>query len=164
MGHHPEARTVGEFAKEVAAAVRRWKSDEGMPLNQPLASVQILTDLQGVEASDRDLRSALVTDDLSFAKEDATLHEEPRTLRPVHAVIGPEFRKDAREVSGLITSADPPSAAEALRSGGWKVQLSSGEDATLTEAHVQVESGWVSHGHAVETLTVDGAVIVITRE
>ena len=42
--------------------------------------------------------------------------------------------------------------------------MSSGEEATLTPEHVTIESGWVSHGHAVEALTVDDAVVVITRK
>ena len=64
---------------------------------------------------------------------------------------------------GLISKADPVGAASALRSGGWAVDLSSGESVTLTTDHVTVESGWVSHGHAVEALNVGDAVVVITK-
>jgi valyl-tRNA synthetase len=159
-----EARAVGDFAKEVAAAVRRWKSEVGLALNEPLASVQVLTETPKVEAAAGDLASALVTKDLTFAREDPTLHEEPRALKPVHARLGPEFRASAKEIAAIIATTDPAEATRAVRAGGWKVRLGSGEEATLTTEHVSVESGWVSHGHAVDTLTVDGAVIVITRE
>ncbi len=159
----PVARHVGEFVKEVAATVRRWKSETGMPLNEPLAEVQVLCDLEGVDAASRDLRSAIVADQLTFAREDPTLHEEPRRLRPVHSKLGPEFRQAAKEVVGLIGEADPVEAASALRSGGWAVELSSGESITLTTDHVTVESGWVSHGHAVEALNVGDAVVVVTK-
>jgi len=159
-----DAARVGEFVKGVAAAVRRWKSEAGMALNEPLASVQVLTDVPGAEAGSRDLRSAIVAEELSFALEDPTLHEEPRELRPVHARLGPEFRKAAKEVLSVIADADPAQAAQELRGDGWRVGLPSGEEVTLTEDHVTIVSGWVSHGHAVETLTVDGAVVVIERK
>ncbi len=158
------AREVGEFVKEVAASVRRWKSETGMALNEPLAEVQVLTSIDGAAAASGDLGSALVTDRLTFAREDPTLHEEPRALKPVHAKVGPEFRQAAKEIVGIISQADPAEAAKALRSGGWKFTLGSGEDVTLTTEHVTVESGWVSHGHAVAALTVGDAVVVITRK
>jgi valyl-tRNA synthetase len=158
------ARRVGEFVKEVAATIRRWKSETGMPLNQPLAEVQVLTDIEGVATASRDLKSAIVADELTFASEDPTLHEEPRALRPVHSRLGPEFRQAAKEVVALIGDADPADAAKALRSGGWSIDLSSGEKATLTPEHVTVESGWVSHGHAVEALNVGEAVVVVKRK
>jgi len=158
------ARAIGEFSKEIAAAVRRWKSESGMPLNQPLAEVQVLSHLEDAGAAARDLKSAIVADALAFAREDPTLHEEPRALKPVHSRLGPQFRQAAKEVVDVVGGADPVEAARALRSGGWDITLSSGEKVTLTEEHVTVESGWVSHGHAVEALTVDDAVVVITRK
>ena len=44
---------------------------------------------------------------------------------------------------------------------GW--HHSDGNEATLTEEHLTVESGWFSHGHEVETLTVNDTVVVITK-
>jgi valyl-tRNA synthetase len=164
MGTDEKARAVGEFVKEIAASIRRWKSETGMPLNQPLAQVQVLSEMEGAVTASRDLKSAIVADQLSFAREDPTLHEEPRTLRPVHAKLGPEFRQAAKEVVGLIGDADPAEAAQALRSGGWSFDLQNGDTVTLTTDHVTVVSGWVSHGHAVEALTVDDAVVVITKK
>ncbi len=158
------AREVGEFVKEVAATVRRWKSETGLPLNQPLAEVQVLTGMESASSASRDLRSAIVADELTFATEDPTLHEEPRALRPVHSKLGPEFRQAAKEVVGQIAEADPVEAAKALRSGGWTISLSSGDQVTLTTDHVTVESGWVSHGHEVEALNVGDAVVVVTKK
>jgi valyl-tRNA synthetase len=160
---HPEAREVGEFAKEIAAAVRRWKSETGLALNEPLAEVQVLSGLEGLSSTAVDLKAAIGADDLSFAAEDETLREEPRVLKPVHARIGPEFRAAAKEIVAIIGTADPVDTTEALRSGGWTVRLASGDEATLTTDHVNVESGWVSHGHAVEALPVGDAVVVITK-
>ncbi len=159
-----EARRVGEFVKEIAASVSRWKSEAGLALNEPLAEVQVLTTQEGATAASVDLRSALVTDKLGFAREDPTLHEEPRALKPVHAKLGPEFRAAAKEIATIISEADAAEATQALRSGGWKIQLSTGEEVTLTTEHVTVRSGWISHGHAVDTLTVGEAVVVITRK
>jgi valyl-tRNA synthetase len=160
----PEAVPAGEFAKTVAAAVRNWKSDQGIPLNAPLASVQLITSKADLEDISRDLGAAIVTEELTFAAEDPTLKEEPKALKPVHARIGPEFRQQAKEILGHIASADPAEVASALRQGGWTVQLSGGEAVTLTDEYLSVESGWFSHGHEVETITVDDIVVVMSRK
>jgi len=55
-------------------------------------------------------------------------------------------------------------AAQDLRSGGWKVPLSNGDEVTLTTDHVTIISGWISQGHAVDTMTVGEAVVVITQK
>ncbi|MFP4116296.1 MAG: valine--tRNA ligase [Candidatus Aenigmatarchaeota archaeon] len=39
-----EAREVGELAKDVIEEIRRWKSDEGIPLNREVALVQFFAD------------------------------------------------------------------------------------------------------------------------
>ena len=62
-GQDESAREVGEFAKEIAATVRRWKSEMGLALNEPLTEVQILLGPEGLRAAKGDLRSALVADD-----------------------------------------------------------------------------------------------------
>jgi valyl-tRNA synthetase len=164
MGADETARGVGEFVKEIAASVRRWKSETGMALNHPLSEVQVLSEMEGVVTASRDLKSAIGAEELTFAREDPTLHEEPRALKPVHSKLGPELRQAAKEVVAIIGEADPAQAAKALRSTGWTVDLASGDQFTLTTDHVTVVSGWVSHGHAVEALTVDDAVVVITKK
>ncbi len=159
-----KAKALGEFAKGVAAAVRSWKSHKGMALNKPLGSVEIITKLKGTKAILSDLKAAMVVKRLSIVASDPTLHEEPRGLKPIHASLGPKFKQATNEVAGLIASADPARAAKALREDRWLVRLRNGQTITLTKADVAIESGWVSHGKAVETLPVEDAVVVIETE
>ncbi len=159
-----EAKMLGEFAKRIAAAVRNWKSGKGMALNKALRSVQIITKVKGVEAISGDLKAAMVAERLSIVESDPTLHEEPRALKPIHSRLGPRFKGAAREVAELIASADPAAAVKALREGEWRVRLSNGQIASLTKEDVAIESGWVSHGRAVEALPLEDAVVVIEAE
>jgi valyl-tRNA synthetase len=154
---------VGAFAKDVASAVRHWKSESGLALNAKLASVEVLTAMEGANAAARDLKAAIGAVELTFAASDETLREEPRALKPVHAKIGPEFRARAKAVVASIASADVAKAAGALRTGAWELEVAPGERVTLTPGHVTVESGWTSHGRAVSVLSVAGAVVVIGR-
>ena len=118
----------------------------------------------GARAASRDLKASIGAGKLTFAKADRTLHEEPRSLRPVFSKIGPEFRADANEVNGLIAKADPNEVSKALKEGGWEVSYGAGKRAKLTAEHITVESGWVSHGKAVHVLSAGDAVVVIMIE
>ena len=159
----PRLAEVGAFAKDVASAVRHWKSESGMALNAKLASVQVLAAIEGADAAVRDLKAAIGAEQLSFAAADETLHEEARALRPVFAKIGPEFRAAAKDVVAAIAAADAAKAAESLRAGAWDLELTGGRKVHLTPEHVTVEKGWTSHGRAVSVLSVAGAIVVIGR-
>jgi valyl-tRNA synthetase len=160
----PGARVVGEFAKEVTAAVRRWKSEKGWSLNRPLAGIEVLTELKEAGEAVGDIKSALAAEELTIAREDPTLREEPIALKPVHSRIGPRFRGDTGEVMKLIASADPGEAARALQGDGWKVALPGGREEVLTAQDVEVESGWISHGRAVEAIPAGDSVVVVRPE
>ncbi len=159
-----EARRVGELAKAVAGAVRGWKSDNGWALNRPLAAVEVITPVKALELATDELRAAMATKRLDVVSEDPTLHEEPRALRPVHAKLGPRFKVRTVEVLKLIESADPAEASRSLKKGGWMICLKDGRQECLTEAEVAVESGWVSHGRPVETISVEGGLVVLRAE
>ena len=160
----PGARVVGEFAKEVTAAVRRWKSEKGWSLNRPLAGIEVLTELKEAGEAVGDIKSALAAEELTIAREDPTLREEPIALKPVHSRIGPRFRGDTGEVMKLIASADPGEVARALQGDGWKVALPGGREELLTAQDVEVESGWISHGRAVEAIPAGNSVVVVRPE
>jgi valyl-tRNA synthetase len=160
----PEARAPGEFAKEVAAAVRRWKSEKGISLNRPLSSVEIITRIGGAQKASSDIKAAIAADQLEIIQEDPTLRQEPICLRPNHATIGPRFRKATREVISRLAEARPAEVAEALKAEGWTIELSDGSEATLTGEDVQIEYGWVSRGHAVNALSVADSIVVIRRD
>ena len=151
----------GEFAKEVVAAVRRWKSEKGMSLNRPLSSVEIITSISDAKKASSDIKAAIAADELAIVEEDPTLHQEPLSLRPNHAAIGPRFRKATGEVLARLAEETPEEVAEALKAGGWTVELSDGSEATLTGDDVEIEYGWVSRGQAVDALSVADSVVVI---
>jgi valyl-tRNA synthetase len=158
------AAAVGEFAKEAVAAVRRWKSEHGMSLNTPLRSVEIIASVGGIDEARGDIRSAITAGELTIMSEDPTLHEEAVSLRPVHSQLGPRFREATKEIVDLIGAADPLDVAEALGKGGWEVALKSGETVNLAKEHIVVETGWVSRGQAVETVSLEDALVVIRRD
>jgi len=64
----------------------------------------------------------------------------------------------------LIASADPGEAARALQGDGWKVALPGGREELLTAQDVEVESGWISHGRAVEAIPAGNSVVVVRPE
>ena len=158
----PEADRIGELAKEVTSAIRRWKSGRGLALNSPLKSVQVITREDGLASVAEDMRSTVSAEEFSVVREDPTLQERAVSVSPVYSKIGPRFRERSREIVQLLSRADPGEVAAALKAGGWTAGLSDGTRVTLTADEVQVQTGWTSHGQAVEIVHADGATVVIT--
>jgi len=155
-----EALRLGESAKRIAAAVRRWKSERGVSLNRPLASVEVITGADLKPVAD-DLKAAMSANQFTLVTEDRSLHQEARGLRPIHSKLGPRFRSFTGEVIRILGEAEPKEVAEALRRGGWTIRLGDGREEVLTEEEINVETSWVSHGRDVEALSLDDAVIVL---
>ncbi len=160
----PEAREVGEFAKDVASEIRSWKSDNGLSLNSPLKSVEIIAEIQGAEEASEDIKAAAGAEELVIVEEDPTLHQEPQDIRPVHSRIGPRFRSNTGYVIEQIENREPKEILDQLEENGeWIIELPDGSEGAITKEDIEIESRWVSHGATVETLQVPKAVIVISR-
>jgi len=159
---YPGAREPGEFAKNVASAVRRWKSDQGMSLNRKVESIEIITDVHSAQEVAKDVKATTNAEELIFVAEDPTLHQEARAVKAVLSEIGPRFRSRAGEVARVIEGADPGEISEAIAEGGeWRFPLPDGSEASITEDDIEIEWGWISHGESVETISLPNAMIVI---
>ncbi|KXA92884.1 hypothetical protein AKJ64_01955 [candidate division MSBL1 archaeon SCGC-AAA259E17] len=67
-----EAKDLGELAKDVIEAIRRWKSDEGIPLNEELETVRVDTDPETEEKVKRVgeiIRGTIKVGELEFQGE-----------------------------------------------------------------------------------------------
>ena len=121
----------GGLVVEIASAVRAWKSDEGMPLNEPLERVEVYTDI--------DLDKGLDTYDLSdtinapvyVRAGHPNVERVPIAVEVDHSAIGPTFRDKASDVIAALQAADPAEVqAEVLSRGAVDVDAN-GEVVTV---------------------------------
>ncbi len=157
-----EAVERGEALKDAIAAIRGWKSDEGIPLSQDLAAVEIGGDraslLEGLE--DDIARTVKVgTVRLSAA---SGVQEVVAAIRPRYDVIGPAFREGAEAIYAALGELDPEAAAAALAKGSLTL-TAAGKEVVLDPTMVVVEKAAAADREGAEALVQNGFSFVIQR-
>ncbi|NYT02459.1 MAG: class I tRNA ligase family protein, partial [Methanosarcinales archaeon] len=147
---------AGLLIKDIAAAIRRYKSDRGIALNAPLSSIRIFadrrletTDLQGVANSPVEAR---------VGKPD--LETRPAAVKPVMKVIGPRFKGQAGALIKALTSIPAAEIESQMASGSIAVD---GQPLELLPEMVEVVYETLSGGQAVDVLQVGEATVLVRR-
>jgi len=158
------AERRGQHVADVASAVRGWKSDEGLPLNE---------ELDRIEAYPADLPEegpALDTYDLSSTINAPVYVEEgqpnvelvPVGIDPDHSTIGPEFRDRAGEVVSALETADPAEIKRQTELDG-EVEVDVGGEVLVVEGDAVdvVEEHRAASGEEVAVLEIDDGTVLV---
>ncbi|NLL95170.1 MAG: valine--tRNA ligase [Thermoplasmatales archaeon] len=158
----PGAVEAGDLLRDVIAAVRGWKSDNKIPLNAPLALVELIggpvADLAGSEV---DVSETVKAAEVVFA-ETADISEEIVAMKPVHAKLGPEFKGDAKAIAEAVGGMDPAEAAAAFSEGGVKVDVG-GREIDVGPGYFEPERKLMLGGRAVDTIQMGDLLIAIEK-
>jgi valyl-tRNA synthetase len=147
----------GEFIKDVASAVRRYKSEKGMALNARLEKIELygvdmdITDLIGVTNSPVEIIAG---------KPD--FEHVPVNIKPNMGKIGPVFRGKAKAIIDALLEENPKKVADEISKGKISVSVN-GEVIELEPDFVEIEKEVVSAGRSVDVLDVSGMPVVIVR-
>jgi len=152
-----DAERSGEFIKDVASAVRRYKSEKGIALNARLEKIEMygvdmdVTDLIGVTNSPVEVIGG---------KPD--FEHVPVSIKPNMGKIGPKFRGQAKAIIDALLEENPKRIADEIARGRISVSVN-GEVIELEPDFVEVEKEVVSAGRSVDVLDVSGVPVVIVR-
>lgn len=155
-----EAEKTGEILKDIVASVRSWKSDRKMPLNAPVACVELVGPGASVLECARDDISETVKASKIIIAESANIKEAAKGVKPVHSKLGPAFKASAKVIAAAIASADPAEIAKQLSSGKASLEA----DGTVYELgpeYFEVETELTLDGKAVETVQVGDILVVL---
>jgi valyl-tRNA synthetase len=151
----------GEFLKEVISAIRNWKSERGMALNEEIELVELVGEkasfLLGVE---RDILETIRAKRLQITSE-IELEEKVTNIKPVLSKLGPEFKQGAKEIISKVLQFDPDEIAPSIEKGALEIELSDGTQVKLEGEYFQVEKSLTLGGKEVETLQVREMLIAI---
>ncbi|WP_330630096.1 valine--tRNA ligase [Halocatena halophila] len=163
----PATINRGQLIADTASAIRGWKSDTGMALNEELDRIEVYVD----EADDE---PAIDTYDLSSAVNAPVYIEVgrpnvelvPVAVDPDHSVIGPEFRENASAVVDALEAADPAEIkAEAETNGELTLDLGT-QTVALDVSAIEInEELRAASGEEVDVLDLDNrdATVLIYR-
>ncbi|MEM3058633.1 MAG: valine--tRNA ligase [Methanomassiliicoccales archaeon] len=153
----------GELAKEIISAIRSWKSEKGLALNQPLGMVELIG--EGVDILSEckdDIMETVRAKELKMVG-DAKIEEIIVGIRPNKSKIGPRFREKAKEIMSVINQLNSNEIFEAITKGELKVVLSDGSVANIEKDMIDVEKKLMLEGFEVDTLQI-GSVLVAVRQ
>jgi valyl-tRNA synthetase len=153
----------GVLAKDIVAAIRNWKAERGLPLNEALASVEIIgADEELMADVSNDILKTVKAQSIRLASK-ADLEERVLGVRPVLAKIGPTFRAQAKEVTEALKQLRPNGIVELMETGSMQIPLSDGTSAKVTSDFVQLLKQLTLHGQAVETIQLGEMLIAISK-
>jgi valyl-tRNA synthetase len=151
--------SIGEYTIEVIDEVRRYKSSHGIPLNQPVSTVNIYTeDPSKIEIALNDIKNTDKIENITVQNGKPDVHEKVIAMEPVMSKVGPTFKQDAKKIIDYIANNDPEEIAKQLEENG-KVDV---DNVSFTAEHVSTESELVSKtGQKVDVLQTENNGIII---
>jgi len=150
------AQPEGSLIKEVAAAVRRYKSDRGMALNSPLAEIEVYCDLD-LETTDL---SGSTSSPVVVKGGSPEIETRAVEVQPQMKAIGPIFKNQSGEIIQKLKSMDPEDVARQLEAG--RIEVVVGERVVeLGPGAVEIATETLSAGKAVEMIILAGATVLI---
>jgi len=157
-----KAEHTGDMLKDVIASVRGWKSDNKIPLNAEIASVEIIgKDAKELDVAKDDIIETVKAKSLKIVSS-AVLKEDIVAVKPVHSKLGPAFKGLAKSIVSQIAAMDVKQIAGSLEKGGVELTVD-GEVITLTKEFLELEKRLLLDGKAVETVQLGEMLIAIER-
>jgi valyl-tRNA synthetase len=142
-------RAAGERAMAAIGALRRYKSERGLPLNEPLDEVVVYGDVEGFE---RAVERVMHVEDLSVRTESAAVEEVVTGIDLDYSLVGPEFGERVGDIDAAVAAGDYELDGEAL--------VVAGERLGPEMFAVERERRYGGEGTLVEAEDADVAVVV----
>ena len=156
-----EAEKLGELAREIVGAIRRYKNSHGLALNAKLKHVAIYaTDsYEMLKTIEKDIAGTMNIERLEIIKGGPELEERIIEIKPNFRTVGPRYGKLVPKITAYLKE-NAEEVAKALKETG-KVEFEvEGEKVELTKDDVVIRKAVFSEGEEVETAVVGDAVVL----
>ncbi|ASJ10686.1 valine--tRNA ligase [Thermococcus sp. P6] len=156
-----EAEKLGELAREVIGAMRRYKNGHGLPLNARLNHVVIYAteSYDALKSIERDVAGTMNIERLEIVRGEPELEERITEIKPNFRTVGPRYGRLVPGITAYLRE-NAEEVAKALKESG-KVEFEvDGEKVQLGKEDVVIRRAVFSEGEEVETAVVGDAVIV----
>jgi valyl-tRNA synthetase len=159
----PEAAAMtvdpaGRAIKDIAAAVRRYKSEKGLPLNAPLSGIAVYSDLD-LETVDL---SGVANAPVESRMGRPEIEMRPTAVKPQMKVLGPRFKGKSGAIMKALEAMDVAEISQQKEAGSIQVKL--GEELIqLPPEAVEIVTETLSAGEAVDIIELEGAAVLVRR-
>ena len=155
----PGAEKEGVLIAEIASYVRRYKSERGIPLNAPLKQIDIYT---SVLTDVTEIRGVTNTQ-VELHRETPEFEELPARIKPNMSIIGPRYRKEAKEIINILEKTNPREIAEEMKKENKITLKTESGTLDLSEESISIEKEILLRGRAVDVETINKSIVVIEK-
>jgi valyl-tRNA synthetase len=153
-----ESSPAGLQIKEIAAAIRRYKSEKGLALNCQLPGISVYSDLY-LETTDL---AGVANSPVESKIGKPEIEMRPVGVKPLMKALGPTFKDKSSRVIKALGTMDPTQVALMKASGSIRVDLGS-EAVDVPAEAVDVVTETLSRGQTVDLLRVGESTVLIKR-
>ncbi|ASJ00910.1 valine--tRNA ligase [Thermococcus gorgonarius] len=156
-----KAEKLGELAREIVGAMRRYKNSHGLALNAKLKHVAIYaTDsYELLKTIEKDIAGTMNIERLEIIKGEPELEERIIEIKPNFRTVGPRYGKLVPKITAYLKE-NADEVAKALKENG-KVEFEvDGQKVELTKDDIVLRKAVFSEGEEVETAVVGDAVVL----
>ncbi len=146
----------GELLTEIVASVRRWKSENGIPLNRELEHIEIYTDKQ---LDKLDAENAL-NSDIILKKGEPELEKIPVDLEVDMSILGPKFKDKAKDVAEKLKNKNLEAIQKRIKEDNIQVELN-GEQVQVQSEALDIDMKLRSRGREVDIIDMKEATVLI---
>jgi valyl-tRNA synthetase len=143
-------RAAGEAALAVVGALRKYKSERDMALNEPLERVRVYGDGLDVGAFAEDVAGAMHVESLEVLDERPAVETVVAGIDLDYSLVGPEFGGDVPDIDAAIEAGEYELVDGGLRAAGHEL------DAEMFE--VEEERRYDGDG---DLLELDEAIVIV---
>ena len=141
---------AGETAMAVVGALRKYKSEEQLPMNESLARVDVWGDISGFEA---DISGVMHVGELDSLDERPEIESVVTGVDLDYSLVGPEFGSQVPDIEAAIEAGEYEVVDGALHAADAEL------DADMFE--IEEERQYTGDGEMIES---DDAVVIVHRE
>ena len=155
-----DAEVEGDALSKVLAEIRAWKSERKIPLNAELSMIEFVgAEAKLLETSKADISETTKAKEVIIAPE-ADLTEEIVAIKPLHKVLGPAFKAEAKAIVAAVAAMDVADAAKMLQAGAIEVEID-GNKVSVGAEYFETEKRLMLDGKAVETIQVGNILVLV---
>ncbi|WP_135304406.1 valine--tRNA ligase [Haloarcula amylovorans] len=140
---------AGETAMEVVSALRRYKTENGLPLNADVEHVEVYGHVEGFADA---VAEAMHVETLETFEDAPDITTEISDIDLDYSIVGPEFGNDVGAIEGAIAQGDYEIEGDTLVVSGGEFEL----DAEMFE--IEESRTYSGEGEMTET---ENAVVVV---
>jgi valyl-tRNA synthetase len=156
------AEREGEKIKEIIAAIRKWKAEQGLPLNKEIKQVEIITKQTLAEEDIDCIKLPLKIGNLIITTK-ADLEEIVTKVKPVYSNLGKKFKSKTKQILEKLESLEPDHLYKEIKEKN-KIKLKIGkEEIELEPDDLYFEKRFMIHGEEVDLIHLDDIIIGIHR-